>query len=198
MDTPPRDMRNPSYRKQLEKEQALETSTDDIQLLLGGVGLKKVLGALRKDLLESTFVKAPSRSITKNIQIGSRTPEAIYKKELDRLRFLTKDSSIPEEEILKKAKYWTDYELKKLKNPLPPKSDLVKQEAKQKALKAVKGATYASSLELGPKALKKLTPSEEEPSPMRKGGLAQKRKQPIKAKITVKKKTVATKTKRAR
>ena len=203
MDTPSRDMRNPSYRKQLEKEQALETSTADLELLLGVGAAKKGIGFLAKNL-KNFSQSAPSRSITKNIEIGSKTPEAIYKKEYDRLRRMADDAlaegrKVPEKEIKERAEYWTQYELKKIKdNKLPSRSDLVKDEAKQKALKAVRGATSAMSYELGPKALRKLTDSEEKPSPMRKGGLAQKRKQPIKAKITVKKKTVATKTKRAR
>jgi hypothetical protein len=199
MDTPSRDMRNPAYRKQLEKEQALETSTEDIEFLLGGMGLKKALGALGKDFQKNALAKAPSRSL--NLEIGSKTPEAIYKKELDRLRSITKGLPVPEETLIEKAKYWTNYELKKLKKkPLPDRSKLVKDEAKEKALKVADRAIKAATLEQGPKVLRKLTASEEEPSPMKKGGLAQKRKQPVKAKVTVKKKTVAvkTKTKRAR
>lgn len=198
MDTPSQDMRDPAYRKQLEKEQALETSTADLELLLGVGAAKKGIGFLAKDLKNFTQ-SAPSRSITKNIEIGSKTPEAIYKKEYDRLRRMADDAlaegrKIPEKEVKEKAEAWTRYELKKIKgNKLPPRDDLIKREAQGKALKAAERALFTGSLELAPKALKKLTESEE-PSSMKKGGLVKKPKKAVKIKTVNKRKIVTTKT----
>lgn len=179
MDTPYRDMRNPAYRKQLEKEQALETSTDDLELVLGVGAVRKGIGFLAKDL-KNSMQRAPSRSITKGIQIGSKTPEAIYKKEYDRLRqmaddALTQGRKVSEKELKEKADYWTKYELKKIKdNKLPPKKDLIKQEVKDKALKTAERALFATSLEKAPKVLKSFQAKEEEPSAMKKGGAVKK------------------------
>ena len=179
MDTPSRDMRNPAYRKQLEKEQALETSTDDLELVLGVGAVRKGIGFLAKDL-KNSIQRAPSRSITKGIQIGSKTPEAIYKKEYDRLRRMADDAlaqgrKVPEKELKEKAEYWTQYELKKIKdNKLPSRKDLVKQEVKDKALKTAERAFYATSLETAPKALRSFQDKEEKPAGMKKGGVVKK------------------------
>jgi len=194
MDTPSRDMRDPAYRKQLEKEQALETSTDDLELLLGVGAARKGIGFLAKDFKNVTQ-RAPSRSITKNIEIGSRTPETIYKKEYDRLFRMGQDvlketgRKVPEEDIRKQAKYWTEYELKKQRKP----SSFEKEERglSDKLKKTAKQSLLTGSIELAPKAAKRLTSNEEEPSPMRKGGLAQKAKQTkSRAKTTSAKKKV--------
>jgi hypothetical protein len=185
MDSPSYDMRDPAYRKQLEKKQALETSTEDLELLLGVGAAKKGAGLLLKDLKNFTQ-RAPSRSITRNIEIGSKTPEVIYKKEYDRLRRMADDAlaqgrKVPEKELKEKAEYWTQYELKKLKdNKLPSRKDLVKQEVKDRALKTAENAFYAASLEMAPKALKSLQNREEKPAAMKKGGAV---KKPTKSKV---------------
>jgi hypothetical protein len=179
MDTPSRDMRNPAYRKQLEKEQALETSTDDLELVLGVGAVRKGIGFLAKDF-KNSIQRAPSRSITKGIQIGSKTPEAIYKKEYDRLRQMADDAlaqgrKVSEKEIKEKADYWTKYELKKIKdNKLPPKKDLIKEEVKDKALKAAERALYATSFENAPKVLRSFQDKEEKPAALKKGGAVKK------------------------
>lgn len=172
MDAPSRDMRDPAYRKQLEKEQALEPLTADLEFALGLGGAKKALGFLSKE--------TPVRSVTKNIQIGSKTPEAIYKKEYSRLQRMSDEGfaetgrRIPAKEIEEKARYWTDYELKKMKKPLPSRPDLLKQETKGKVSKTAERALYATSLDMAPKALKKLRSEESEPAPMKKGGAVKK------------------------
>lgn len=204
MDTPSRDMRNPAYRKQLEKEQALETSTDDLELVLGVGAVRKGIGFLAKDL-KNSIQKAPSRSITKGIQIGSKTPEAIYKKEYDRLRQMADDAlaqgrKVSEKELKEKADYWTKYELKKIKdNKLPPKKDLIKEEVKDKALTAAERALFATSLEKAPKVLKSFQAKEEEPAAMKKGGAVKKSTKSKVSKQFVKQpKRIAAKTARLR
>lgn len=184
MDSPSYDMRDPAYRKQLEKKQALETSTEDLELLLGVGAAKKGAGLLLKDLKNFTQ-RAPSQSITKNIQIGSKTPEIIYKKEYDRVRRMADEAlaegrKIPEKEIEAQARYWTNYELKKQKKPLPSRADIVKKEAQKYAVKTGENALYAANLELVPKAIKNLQANDEKPSPMKKGGIV---KKPTKSKV---------------
>jgi hypothetical protein len=179
MDSPSYDMRDPAYRKQLEKKQALETSTEDLEFLLGAGAAKQGAGLLVKNLKNLTQ-RAPSRSITKDIQIGSKTPEAIYKKEYDRMRRMADEAlaegrKIPEKELKEKAEAWTRYELKKIKgNKLPPRNDLIKQEAKDKALKTTERALYATSLDMAPRALRSLQNQEEKPAAMKKGGAVKK------------------------
>lgn len=65
MDKPSRDMRDPAYRRQLEREQALDTSAPELMF----VGPAK---AAQAGLAVKTFGRSatPAKSITENVQIG--------------------------------------------------------------------------------------------------------------------------------
>jgi hypothetical protein len=64
MDMPSRDMRDPAYRRQLEREQALETSTPELML----IGPAKTAQTLAAKTMGR--VATPTKSVTDNIQIG--------------------------------------------------------------------------------------------------------------------------------
>lgn len=70
MDKPNKDMRDPAYRKQLEREQALETSTPELMLAGSAMGARPVI----KKLMARS--KQPSKSLTKNITIGQDVEKA--------------------------------------------------------------------------------------------------------------------------
>lgn len=64
MDKPQQDMRDPAYRRQLEREQALETSTPELML----IGPAKTAQTLAAKTMGR--VATPTKSVTDNIQIG--------------------------------------------------------------------------------------------------------------------------------
>lgn len=70
MDKPSRDMRDPAYRRQLEREQALKTSTPELMLAGSAMGATPVI----KKLLSKS--KKPTESLTKNITIGQDVEKA--------------------------------------------------------------------------------------------------------------------------
>ena len=91
MDEPSKDMRDPAYRRQLEREQALETSAPELMAVgpagAARAGLKNILSRSAK----------PSSEITKNITIGqnvgksgAKTPKDVR----DALRELEKAQEI--------------------------------------------------------------------------------------------------------
>jgi hypothetical protein len=63
MDKPQQDMRDPAYRRQLEREQALETSAPEFML----IGPAKAAGLAAKTMGRAA---TPAKSVTDNIQIG--------------------------------------------------------------------------------------------------------------------------------
>jgi len=72
MDKPSRDMRDPAYRRQLEREQALETSAPEF-MLIGPGGAAKQL---------KNFVGTPTKFRGVAPEIGSATPQALHRKNL--------------------------------------------------------------------------------------------------------------------
>lgn len=70
MDEPTKDMRDPAYRKQREREQALETSTPELMFAGSAIGARPVI---KKILTRS---KQPSKSLTENIVIGQDVEKA--------------------------------------------------------------------------------------------------------------------------
>jgi hypothetical protein len=65
MDKPSRDMRDPAYRRQLEREQALETSAPELAFV--GPAKAAQAGFATKMMGRAA---TPTRSVTENVQIG--------------------------------------------------------------------------------------------------------------------------------
>jgi len=102
MDKPSRDMRDPKYRKQLEREQALETSAPELMLVGPGGAASGFTRFLKP-------VPKPSGAIP---EVGSKLPEAILQRNTEyykNLGGLSKDS------VKSLAKQATDAEVRQAK-----------------------------------------------------------------------------------
>ena len=91
MDRPSRDMRDPAYRRELERKQALETSAPEFAVV-GPAGAART--ALKNVLSRSA---KPAKSLTKNITIGQnvgKPGQAISKDLRDALREIERSDEI--------------------------------------------------------------------------------------------------------
>jgi hypothetical protein len=105
MDEPSRDMRDPKYRRQLAREQALGTSAPELMLVGPGGGASSFTRFVRP-------APKPSGAIP---EIGSRTPRALHKQNLKELKSFD-DMSFAEKKAL--ARSTTKAQLREAKDRL--------------------------------------------------------------------------------
>jgi hypothetical protein len=103
MDKPSRDMRDPRYRKQLEREQALETSAPE-SMLIGPGGAASGF----------RFLKPAAKPTGAIPEVGSRLPEAVLKGHTDYYSKLA-GGKLSKESIEGLAKQATAAELRQAK-----------------------------------------------------------------------------------
>jgi len=120
MDKPDQDMRNPAYRKQLEREQALESSSPETML----VGPVRGVSSLRG--LSSNILKGKKPPKGPAPEIGSKTKEAYIKREVDALK--TKYPDAAENEVQKMAKTYGEHEYRKNAPVLISKKEQLKKD----------------------------------------------------------------------
>lgn len=102
MDKPNKDMRDPAYRKQLEREQALETSAPEFMVVGPGGATSGV----------ARFLRPAAKPTGAAPEIGSKLPEAILKGHTD---YYSKLGGLSEESIKSLAKQATEAELRQAK-----------------------------------------------------------------------------------
>jgi len=123
MDRVSPDMSNPAYRKQLEQEQALETSSPESVFLGGAPRALKGAGAL----IKSGGVKGSSKSLTDNLVIGSGA------RQKDRI-----NKAIEEHVLSKLPEHQREHAIKRMQNSvLDARKEANKQAAKGQFLDKV-------------------------------------------------------------
>jgi hypothetical protein len=105
MDKPSRDMRDPKYRKQLEREQALETSAPEL-MLVGPGGASSGFTRLLKP------APKPSGAAP---EIGSKLPEAILQRHTEYYKNLG-GGKLSKDSVGSLAKQAADAEVRQAKN----------------------------------------------------------------------------------
>ena len=105
MDMPSRDMRDPEYRKQLKREQALDTSAPELMLVGPGGAASSF----------TRFLKPAPKPLGPAPEIGSRTPRALHKQNLKELMPFD-DMSFAEKKAL--ARSTTKAQLRNLRESL--------------------------------------------------------------------------------
>lgn len=88
MDKPVKDMRDPQYRAELERKQALETSSPELDVLTGGVGSKGF--GVSRNILKRAPTKRPNVRIGEALETRARNEESI-------LEHLNRRGKTPEE-----------------------------------------------------------------------------------------------------
>ncbi len=136
MDMPSQDMRDPSYRKKLEREQALETSVPEF-MFVGPGGSAKGL----KD-----FLGIPQKMRSPTPEIGTLTPAALYRKNLKNLKPFDDMSSAEKKSL---ARNVTKIELESIREPLQQQYGNRRENATKRVLdKVTNEATRALGLNL--------------------------------------------------
>ena len=136
MDMPSQDMRDPSYRKRLEREQALETSAPEF-MFVGPGGSAKGL----KD-----FLGIPSKIRRPAPEIGTHTPASLYRKNLKDLKPFDDMSSAEKKSL---ARNTTQRQLENIRDPLQRQYGKRHENATKRALdKATNYAIRSAGLDL--------------------------------------------------
>ena len=154
MDKRDRDMSDPAYRKQLEREQALETSAPEAML----VGPGKVTSGLTR------FLRPGARPPGVTPEIGSKLPEAILRKHTDYYRSLA-GGKLSKDSVSSLAKQATDAEVRQAKNQAKILRGTVKE---RRARKVAEITDDVAKSVVRPVGVEYLTNRKEEK--MKKGG----------------------------
>lgn len=134
MDKPSRDMRDPAYRRQLEREQALETSAPELMLIGPG-------GAARE---LKTLVGTPTKFRGVTPEIGSATPRALHRKNLKDLKSFD-DMTFAEKKAL--ARSTTNAQMQAIRDSLQKSRSAPEEKLKRVVGDVIGGAARTAGYE---------------------------------------------------